>query len=201
MKFNISSKLKSQLLFLFSFLLSILFTLPTLALPKAIVLLRHAEKPEDSNDPNLSPRGWERARALPRIFTENAELKKLGPPDFLFGAGQEKVTSAVRSIQTLQYVGEIFKLNVHQNYKRDSYLNLIHDINTNTLFDEKIVVICWQHEILTDFLNGFGIPRKIKYPKKIFDRIWLVTYDKTANDKKVIFKDMPQLLLDGDSSQ
>ncbi|MEK6627323.1 MAG: hypothetical protein AABY53_01755, partial [Bdellovibrionota bacterium] len=120
---------------------------------------------------------------------------------FLYGAGQEKVTSSVRSIQTLQFVGEIFKLDVHQNYKRDSYMSLIHDINTNTLFDEKIIVICWQHEILTDFLNGFGIPQIIRYPKKIFDRIWLITYDNTVSENKATFKDMPQLLLTGDSSQ
>lgn len=197
------AKFKPLLLFLFSFFLSFLFTFPALALPKAIILLRHAEKPEDPNDPGLSPRGWERARALPRIFTENTELKKLGPPDFLYAAGLKKITSSLRSIQTLQFVGEIYNLEVHQNYIRDDYVSLIHDINTNTLFDEKIIVICWQHDILTDFLNGFGIPQKIIYPKKIFDRIWLVTYDNAENEApiKTIFTDMPQQLLSGDSSQ
>lgn len=191
------------LLLLFSFFSSLLLALPALATPKAIILLRHAEKPEDRDRNDLSPRGWKRARALPRIFTENSELRKLGPPDFLYAAGLKKVTSSLRSIQTLHFVGEMFKLEVQQNYIRDDYASLIHDINTNALFDEKVVVICWQHDILTDFLNGFGIPQKIIYPKNTFDRLWLVTYGNAKNKgpKKAIFNNMPQNLLNGDSGQ
>jgi hypothetical protein len=32
--------------------------------PSLVLIIRHAEKPEDQNDPNLSPRGYQRAGAL-----------------------------------------------------------------------------------------------------------------------------------------
>jgi len=32
--------------------------------PKTVYIIRHAEKPEDPHDPNLSPQGVERAQAL-----------------------------------------------------------------------------------------------------------------------------------------
>jgi broad specificity phosphatase PhoE len=62
--------------------------------PKTVYIIRHAEKPEDPHDPNLSPQGVERAQAL----ATNCE-KLFGELDRLFAA--ETSAGSVRSVETI----------------------------------------------------------------------------------------------------
>ena len=46
--------------------------------PVKILIMRHAEKPDDPSDPNLSPEGQDRAKALVTWYPET-----FGPPDVI----------------------------------------------------------------------------------------------------------------------
>jgi hypothetical protein len=62
--------------------------------PKTVYIIRHAEKPKDPHDPNLSPQGVERAQAL----ATNCE-KLFGKLDCLFAA--ETSAGSARSVETI----------------------------------------------------------------------------------------------------
>ena len=56
--------------------------------PKAILLMRHAEEPEGSKDPDLSPAGRIRAEKLAPFI-----LATYGKPDHVFAAAINKHSS------------------------------------------------------------------------------------------------------------
>lgn len=178
------------ILIISSFLISITVD----ARPKAIILLRHAEKP--LNGPDLSKKGWLRAKALPEIFNEGHSLNGVGRPDFMFAAGPVKQGSSMRSIQTLKYLSEVTGVSVDKSFNRDQYTKMTSELFADPKFNGKTVLICWQHDRLTDILQVMGYDEAPQYPSKVFDRIWLVTFDENNN---VNFKDLPQKLLPGDS--
>lgn len=174
------------------FLLSII-SATAFCLPKAVILIRHAEEPEaDVN--YLSEKGFLRAKQLPRLFTENLTLKSLGQPTYLFAAGVKSEKNSIRSIQTLKDLALKIKIPVNKNFIRDDYISLVHEILDQPKYDNQIIMICWQHKILSDILSKLGGP-KVKYPSGQYDRLWLLTYDK---NKKAVFHDLPQKLLPGD---
>lgn len=176
------------------------FVLPfnlALAHPKAVVLLRHGEEPEEGNE--LSAEGWARAKILPLMFKTHPVLKELGKPDFLFAAGAKKSKNSIRSIQTLQPLAASLNILVNDSINRDDVVKLADEINSNPIYDGKLIVIAWQHTLIPVIADYLGIKKK-KLPEKGFpdqyDRIWLITYE-TKNDNKVkeILNDYPQDLM------
>lgn len=183
-------------------ILMALFTTSTFAMPKAVILIRHAEKPtpEDSS-PSLSEKGWQRAKLLPQIFVENKALSELGLPDYLFAAGLQKDDSSKRSIETLTYLSKNLQIPINDSFKRDDFQGLTEEILENPIYDNKVIMICWQHKILSKIAKHLGVNPKPEYNDQVFDRIWLITYLPHQNSEQVSFKDMPQHLLPGDSEQ
>src|SRR5271170_704397 len=53
--------------------------------PSAIFIIRHAEKPDSDDDPNLTPRGYERAKALADVIP-----KHFCRPDFIWATARSR---------------------------------------------------------------------------------------------------------------
>lgn len=179
------------------------FTLPLVsyARPKAVVLLRHAEEPKDDSVNHLSGIGYERAKLLPKLFKTNPVLKSLGAPEFLFAAGAKKKDSSIRSIETLDALSKALQVPINDSYKRDDFRALSDEINTNPAYDDKVVVVVWQHKILTEIAEKVGLKTPPIYPSGRFDRIWVVTYGGGKKGSKGVLQDLPQMLLPGDSKK
>lgn len=165
-------------------------------MPKAVILIRHAEKPiPEEASPSLSERGWQRAKLLPQIFVNNQTLSQISLPDYLFAAGLENKDSSRRSIETLQYLSKSIQVPINDFFKRDDYKDLVDEILQNPQYNNKVIMIAWQHKILSKIAGRLGVSPKPEWDDEKFDRIWLITFW----DNHLLFKDMPQRLLPGDS--
>src|SRR5262245_45266907 len=111
-------------------LLTVLFTAVTvgcwhapdkpLIRPRSILLIRHAEKPTDAADANLSPAGKKRADALPELFKKTADRPDpLPTPDFIFATKPTKHSN--RPVETVMPLAKALKLEVNAEYANDDY--------------------------------------------------------------------------------
>ena len=187
--------MKLAILSLFAILIS---AQTVLATPAAVVLLRHAEKPVDDQGTDLSPKGWDRAKALPSFFHDRGEVKVYGLPVALFAVTPKNPGGSLRSIETLKYVADDLKLALNTEYTKKKGSDLAARIMNDHTLDGKLVVICWDHDFIDDVAVALGAKSVPQYPAQVFDRAWLLQYD-TAGAVK--FTDLPQRLLPGDSDK
>lgn len=64
---------------------SIPISTPLMAQPREILIIRHAEKPDSADDPDLTPRGYARAAALAQFFSASFDT-----PDYVFATQASK---------------------------------------------------------------------------------------------------------------
>lgn len=183
-----------------SFFLFVLFFISDFvySMPAQIIIMRHGEKPIDNASNELSPRGWQRAQALPLLFTTRPELKLFGPPVALFAMSPEKKDGSIRAIQTLKYVAEEFGLSINKNFTRDQVKDLVKEIKHNSDYDGKMIIICWEHKVLLKIAEKLDVTQTLDWPSEQFDRIWVLNYSKKGKLKE--FQDLPERLLESDST-
>lgn len=162
--------------------------------PAQILLLRHAEKPESG--PELSDRGWERAKALTRFLRERVEFLNGGRPAKLIAMAPADMSSSIRAIQTLRYVSSEFGITIESEYSRYEFAEMLGDVMRDPALNGKLVIICWERKQLADIANKLGVAPEPVYPKDRYDRAWLV---ESPGTNRVSFRDLPQRLLSGDS--
>ena len=167
-----------------------------LSRPAEIILLRHAEKPGDDNNPNLSAMGFERARALPALFTNSTTFTTNGSPFVLFAA-RPTLHGSRRCVQTLRPTARALRQILRVPFGAKNYALLASHVLTNSALDGKTIVICWTHDYLPAFAHRLGVNNPPSWDGKTFDRAWVITYDETGN---AVFQDLPQHLLPGDST-
>jgi broad specificity phosphatase PhoE len=159
--------------------------------PKTVYIIRHAEKPEDPNDPNLSPQGVERALAL----AKNCE-KLFGKLDCLFAA--ETSAGSSRSVDTINPLAQTIHLEIDSSVSNKDYSVLAAKLLAGaTDYGGKTVLICWHHENIPELaqeLRAANAPAN--WMGEVFDRIWVLEYQSSGD---VYFQDLAQNLLQGDS--
>jgi hypothetical protein len=191
------------------------------ASPLEVLIIRHGEKPDGVSDnstgaPNakdngeLSPKGRFRAEKLVNYFLKNPEVTKLGVPTFIFAMKQKKPGSSVRAIQTVQpLVDKMKSLNMPVtfivDYTRDNYPDMVDHIMNDPALEGKVVLICWEHQVIPDIVSAFGYSDNSsndESPKKwkdnSYDRTWIL--QRFGNKKGKEFHDIPQGVLPGDST-
>jgi hypothetical protein len=154
-----------------------------------VVLLRHAEKPLDDTDADLSPRGRERAAALavriPHLYAG---------PRFLFASARSRESN--RPVETLTPLASALKLDIDSRWKDDDFAGVAAEI-LGGKYDGAIVAVCWHHGKLAELAHALGVkPKPGAWDGAVFDQFWEITYG--AGDAASISK-TPQKLLFGDS--
>lgn len=96
---------------------------PPLQCPQRIVLFRHAERPTDEPDVNLSERGCSRAAALPPLY-----FTLFGKPDRIYACHPD--TASSRPYQTAVPLAVAFDLPVLTPHSHTQYAALASDILT-----------------------------------------------------------------------
>jgi broad specificity phosphatase PhoE len=159
--------------------------------PKTVYIIRHAEKPEDPHDPNLSPQGVERAQAL----AENCE-KLFGKLDCLFAAATSAGSS--RSVDTINPLAQTIHLEIDSGFNNKDYSVLAAKLLAGpTDYGGKTVLICWHHEDIPGLAQGLRAANAPgNWMGEVFDRIWVLEYQ---SSEVVSFQDRAQNLLEGDS--
>lgn len=182
------------------FFVTFLLAANTFAMPSSIVLIRHGEKPTTGPEgQELSKKGWQRAKKLPELFLKNSDLKLRGVPDFLIAIKPNSGTGSIRSIQTLQPISLWLKKPIQADFNKDEINELVQFIMHSPEMNDQVILIAWQHDSIPELAKKLGATNApSEWPSKVFDRFWLFDY---KNDHLVNFQNLPQHLLDTDSSK
>ena len=160
--------------------------------PATILLIRHAEKLTDGRM-DLSPVGFERAKAIPMLFGGAAAPHNLPRPDFLFATHVSKKSN--RPVETITPLSEALKLPISSDIADDDYATLA-KLLLSGKYAGKVVLVAWHHGKLPEFAEALGATPPYKpWPEMQFDRVWRIDY----RDGKAVLTDLPQGLLAGDS--
>jgi len=164
--------------------------------PAQIILLRHAEKPDDETALHLSARGEQRARALADFLGKPNALTSNAPITALYATRVTRHAHSQRTGQTLAPLAKRMSLPVRTPYESEQYAFLARDILSNRAYQGKTVVICWTHHDMAELAEALGVlPKPPKWKDKTFDRLWIIH----PGGHSAGFQDVPQRLLQGDS--
>jgi hypothetical protein len=167
-----------------------------LARPAEIILLRHAEKPQDDSNVHLSTIGKERARALVQFFTNTPALTANGLPVALFAARPLSRSHSRRPEETLGPLAKNLRLHILTPHTATECSALAKTVLNDPAYDGRTVVICWVHDYLPQLADALGVkPKSAPWKSNVFDRVWVITY----RGKEGVLNDLPQRLLPGDA--
>ncbi len=188
-----------MMLRLLVFVVALMQCLSGLSQPAQIIVIRHAEKPDDPENVHLSLKGRQRAMALVPYLTETPELAAHGLPAALFATSAQKLGRSLRPQETLEPLAKMLNLPLRTPFQNKEYELLARYVTTNADFRGKTVVICWVNEYMPELLESLGannLSRK-KWKSGSFDRTYLIQY----HNQNITFLDLPQKLLFGDSNR
>jgi hypothetical protein len=171
-----------------------------------IMLIRHAEKPNDDGAPGLMPNGaenpraltltgWKRANALVDLFNppEGASPRPaLAKPSSLFASGSE----SLRPKQTVAPLAAALNLSV-RTFLRGQEAELVAAAKKA----EDPVLISWQHEAIPDIASlirggAEGVP--VRWPGHVYDLVWVFDLELSG---AWTFTQVPELVMPGDSEK
>ncbi len=163
----------------------------TPATPGVIYIIRHAEKPDSSDDSDLTPQGVERAKALATAFPAHFQT-----PDFIFATAPS--THRNRPMETVAPLAEALHLKPADPFAEDEVDKLAKELLTQPKYAGKTILIAWHHGAIPALAKALGAKNvPDKWPDDTFDRVWKLTFTAGA----VQFENLPQRTLPGDSEK
>jgi hypothetical protein len=163
-----------------SIILSVMATKAVLATPSEIVIIRHGDKWVENEGDNLNPTGYLRA-----IKFSDYYLKKFGkPPDAIFATRMAKDGAHARPIQTVAPLANhpatrAKKVSISNPFEDGYEAELAKEVMSNPAYDNKQVLICWEHSRIGHIFNGLGIPEKILWPNDNYDNVYIIDFKKS----------------------
>jgi broad specificity phosphatase PhoE len=175
-----------------------------------IMLIRHAEKPDDDSDTrgvtqkgersheSLDVRGWQRAGALTTLFApsnghfQNASLAR---PQFIFASKFLKSKGSKRPIQTITPLADKLGIKINDDFTRSDFESMLEE----AFLCKGVVLISWQREYIPEIAQLILDDKKIaprEWPEDRFDLVWV--FDLKRSSTGYGFKQVPQKLLMGD---
>lgn len=185
--------------------------------PQTILIIRHAEKPEDgaaagvdatgAPDPkSLTPRGWQRAGAWAELFAPSLGQPSALPRPTAFYASaptshheirDEGVGSkSRRPVETITPLSEKLKLPIDQTFEKGQEAELAEAISSQ----DGVVLVCWQHEDIAAIANALKPPHGV--PANWLDTCFNVIYrfDRPDGTSPWTFRQIVPVMLDGDTA-
>jgi broad specificity phosphatase PhoE len=117
--------------------------------PSKILLMRHAEKPDDPKNPYLTEEGRARAAKLAQFIPAT-----FGKPDFVFAAAVNK--NSMRAYLTMQPLCEAIGVRPDTSFAAKEYEALAAKLLSDDVFAQKLVVACWTHGELPALANALN---------------------------------------------
>jgi|SRR5215469_14112230 len=106
--------------------------------PQTILLMRHAEKPNDPTDPDLSDAGFARANRLAGWLPQ-----QFGPPDFLVASALSK--HSARPFVTIKPLAKALGIPIDATFADQDYPALAQELLTGSRYVGRLVLVCWHH--------------------------------------------------------
>ncbi|KAL2845942.1 hypothetical protein BJY01DRAFT_247453 [Aspergillus pseudoustus] len=175
-------------------LLALSSTIVSVAAKPTVYLIRHGEKPADDDETGLSAQGEQRAQCLRQVFGASSGYdigyimamtpkSSAFPPclsSFLTHEPQKYMNSAlltlvldgkrIRPYQTVLPLATDLGLEVDTSCDRDDP-ECVKDV-VDGYDGEGNILICWEHDALTDIIDELGDDNAPEYPSDRFDLIW-----------------------------
>ena len=147
------------------------------AQPARVILIRHAEKPDDAKNQHLSDEGRDRAQRVVKWLSEGKVLDTNGAPAALYAAAPTARGRSVRCVETLEPTALNLGLTIRTPYQADDYARLAHDLLHDETLRGKNVVVCWVHDYLPQFASSLGVkPAPPKWKGEDFESAYVVTF-------------------------
>jgi hypothetical protein len=141
-------------------------------MPNSILVMRHAEKSDDPNDPDLTPTGLQRAGELATFIPQ-----KFGKPDYLFAASISR--HSARPYETVKPLSKATGVPIDATYADQDYGALAEALLDGAKFQAKLVVVCWHHGNIPNLLHALKAPDG-QYPdpwnRTVFNLILQATF-------------------------
>ena len=159
------------------------------ALPKQVLIIRHAEKTGLKTDIHLNPRGYQRAAALPRLFPSRFDT-----PQALFATHRSAHSN--RPVETITPLAQALHLGIDDRFGEDDHKALAKTILSGASYRGETILVCWHHGRIPALAAALGVKHPPSpWPDGQYDRVWQIQY----SGETVSFADLPQHLLEGDS--
>ena len=159
-------------------LVALLLPLHPAAGPAQIIVIRHAEKPDDKSNPHLAPAGVERARRLVAYLTTEKALLAFGPPAAIFATATTSHEGGQRSQETVAPLAEALRLPVRADLTSKEFARFAKRLRADRSLDGKSVVVCGNHEWLPQLAEALGVsPQPPRWKKHDYDQVYVITYE------------------------
>ncbi len=175
--------------------------------PARIIILRHAEKPADGEplgvrasgraDPeSLTPRGWQRAGALARLFVPPdgrfAHPALATPTAILATRAEEGAGASRRPKQTVRPLADLLGIALDHRFGKGEEAA----VAAAVLAGDGVVLVAWVHERIPAIVAAIpGAPKVPDWPDDRFDVVWVLA---PAPGGGWALTQVPQRLLAGD---
>lgn len=174
-----------------------------LAAPAEVLIIRHGEKTKDSSGDevgrDLSPKGYQRANALPQLFMKDKRMLDFGTPVAIYaGSPKHADTGSIRPLETVEPTAKALGLKVDTDYQSKDFESMVNEVMSEKKYEGKTVLISWPHDQIPDMAKAFGV-KKSDVPDwsgDTFDRVWRIKFDENGDVSD--FDNLPQHLLPGD---
>jgi hypothetical protein len=172
------------------------------AMPAQVVIIRHAEKPEDRGQIHLNPKGRTRALALVEFFQSDPRVLEFGRPAAIIAQSPTAQKPTRRCLETVAPLAKELGLTVISQFTYGQAEELVQWLKAQRQYDGKSVLICMQHLEVDELAQALGVAglRPRVWPHETYDRLYILTY--APEDGRLLsFRNLPQRLLFGDSYQ
>src|SRR5215831_8258177 len=156
--------------------------------PSVVLLIRHGEDTGIApHDFHLSPRGRQRAEALPKLFGT-----RLPKPQVIIATRATKGSN--RPVETVEPLARALDVPIDNRYTESDYKLLASDLMSDPRYAGKVVLVCWHHGKIPRLAKALGVKDAPLWPEDQFDHVWVIEPEGGA----ARFEDVHQKLLDGD---
>ncbi len=114
-----------------------------------VIVMRHAEKSPDLNDPHLTAAGEQRAKSLSTYIPA-----QFGKPDFIFATMNSLHSS--RPYETVFPLSQVIGVPIDQSHADQDYGALALDLRGNAKYRKKSILVCWHHGNIPSLLSALG---------------------------------------------
>jgi hypothetical protein len=148
------------------------------AVPSQVIVIRHADKWPVDPGYVLSPTGYLRAVKFSQYYFQKFQTI----PDFLFASNSFRDNQSLRPIQTLAPLAGHKKLlkkkvTINHTFGKGEEKELVKEIMTSSKYDNKTIIICWQHGRIGEILNNFtGSKDKIVWSATDYDTVYVLNF-------------------------
>ncbi|KAF9890645.1 hypothetical protein FE257_005776 [Aspergillus nanangensis] len=146
--------------------MALLATVTIAVADPTVYLIRHGEKPSDDDVTGLSAQGEERAQCLRNVFSASSSYD-IG---YILAETPKSNGKRARPYLTVEPLAEDLGLTVDTSCDKEDPDCVAEAVKAYS--GSGNVLICWEHDYLTDIVESLGDSSAPDYPDDSFNIIW-----------------------------